>query len=64
MKHRGVTPSMGSVILAFPWVAVASVSAFLPPVELFAPPDADASVKVAKHRRLLHRLPRIVVFGG
>ena len=29
------------------------VSAFVAPVELFAPPDADASVQVAKHRRLL-----------
>ena len=53
MKHRGVMPSMESVILAFPWVAVVLVSAFVASVELFAPPDCDAPVKVAKHRRLL-----------
>src|SRR5690625_4555399 len=51
MKHRGVIPSIESVILAFPWAAVA----FLPPVELFAPPDCESPVKVAKHRRLLRR---------
>ena len=52
MKHRGVIPSIESVIAGFHVL----VSAFLPPVELFTPPDCDAPVQVAKHRRLLrHR---------
>src|SRR5699024_5872369 len=49
----------GLVILA----VHASVAEFLSPVELLAPPYCEASVKVAKHRRLLLLLGWLLVHG-